>query len=354
MLTLVAFSAGTVGFVRVREGQPVHQGDVLVEISGELDSASLGSTYASVSTLLEEQRTRVQSDLAKTEISAQKQSEAFQDRIGLLQARLTQIDGQMALQEQQASASQKMLGKIEPLASKGYVSVYQVEQEKSSLLALQSQYKALAGQRLSIQQELSEAKQQLEEVPRDFAVKRSDIQSKLTGLAESLTQNEAKRVYILRAPSNGVVSTILFKEGQVVGAGEPVIALLPKGAVLQAQLLVPSRAIGFVEPGSRVMVRYQAFPYQKFGQQVGRVIDISRNALNPSEVERLTGKRTQEPQYRVMVELERQDISAYGKIESLMPGMMLDADILMDRRRLIGWIFEPLQGLRQRLSGGEL
>jgi len=123
---------------------------------------------------------------------------------------------------------------------------------------------------------------------------------------------------------------------------------------MQAQLLVPSRAIGFIEPGSRVVMRYQAFAYQKFGQQYGHVTDISRSALSPADVATLIGERPQtaQPMYRVQVALDSQHVLAYGKPEPVRPGMALEADILIDRRRLIEWVFEPLYGMAHHLAGG--
>jgi membrane fusion protein len=115
-------------------------------------------------------------------------------------------------------------------------------------------------------------------------------------------------------------------------------------------LLVPSRAIGFIEPGDRVLLRYQAFPYQKFGHQEGRVAAISRSALSAGELGGLIGSTQQgEPFYRVTVSLARQAIIAYGKPEALKPGMLVDADVLGERKALVEWIFEPLYSLHGKL-----
>ena len=115
--------------------------------------------------------------------------------------------------------------------------------------------------------------------------------------------------------------------------------------------MVPSRAIGFIRNGERVVLRYQAYPYQKFGQQYGRVADVSRSALSPQEVANLTGQpNVQEQHYRVVVALARQDIVAYGRNEQLRPGMALEADVLIDKRRLIEWVLEPLFALGRRAA----
>jgi hypothetical protein len=120
---------------------------------------------------------------------------------------------------------------------------------------------------------------------------------------------------------------------RVVGELVPASAAVPR---LQAQLLIPGRAIGFIEPGDRILLRYQAFPYQKFGHQAGRVASISRNAIAPTG-----GIRGAERVYRVRVDLEHQSIMAGGKPRPLRPGMLLDADLLGERRRLYEWILKP-------------
>ena len=133
--------------------------------------------------------------------------------------------------------------------------------------------------------------------------------------------------------------------------GQPLLSLLPGDGTLEAELLVPSRAIGFIEPGDSVLLRFQAYPYQKFGHHQGRVERISRSALNPAEVGSLVGSaQAGEPLYRVTVKLAGQTVMAYGNAEALKPGMLLEADVLGERRRLIEWIFEPLFSLRGKFS----
>jgi membrane fusion protein len=121
------------------------------------------------------------------------------------------------------------------------------------------------------------------------------------------------------------------------------MSLIPGEGALEANLLVPSRAIGFIAPGDEVQLRYQAYPYQKFGHQRGTVKKISRSALTSGELGTLVGRAEQgEPFYRVTVGLTNQDVMAYGRREPLKPGMLLEADIMGESRSLIEWVFEPL------------
>lgn len=352
LLNVVAPSAGTIAKLHVHDGQSVKAGDVLVELSSNQDSAALGDTPALVGQQLDAQRTRLQSDLTDQQQLVQQQATALRGKVVLLQAQLTQIAGQMAIEQKQAADNQDLLGRFVSLGAKGYVSEMQIQQQRGVVLDAQNQYKALARQQLETRQQLDEARQQLAQLPLDAAAKRNDTERQLAGVAQSIAQNELQRAAVLRAPSDGIVSAVLPKPGQMVSAGQSLLSILPAGSTLQAQLLVPSRAIGFIDPGSRVVLRYEAFPYQKFGQQYGRIADVSRSALTSSEITALVGQQSRAPLYRVQVKLDRQFVLAYGHDEPVKPGMALQADILMDRRSLLEWVFEPLYGMGRHLMGG--
>ena len=127
---------------------------------------------------------------------------------------------------------------------------------------------------------------------------------------------------------------------------------MPQGASLRADLYAPSRAIGFVKPGDKVLIRYQAYPYQKFGHQEGAVESVAKTALPTQELNGLptpTGNNSNEPLYRVSVKLAAQTVNAYGKAQPLQAGMLLDADVLQEKRRLYEWVLEPLYSLTGKL-----
>jgi membrane fusion protein len=153
-------------------------------------------------------------------------------------------------------------------------------------------------------------------------------------------------------PQDGIVTGVVAQPGQAVSPVAALASLLPADARLQAHLFAPSSALGFVHEQQPVLLRYQAFPYQKFGLQGGQVSQISRVPLQTTELAGLplpTAASLAEPLYRITVTLDRQAVAAHGQDQALAPGMQLDADILLERRRLIEWIFEPLLGVAGRV-----
>ena len=104
----------------------------------------------------------------------QQQGQALQAKLGSLRDQLAEVDGQLAIQEQQVSSNQELLERIQPLASKGYVSVFQIKQQQALVLDAQTQYKSLARQKLDIRQQVDATHQQLTQLPFDAASKRDE------------------------------------------------------------------------------------------------------------------------------------------------------------------------------------
>lgn len=157
----------------------------------------------------------------------------------------------------------------------------------------------------------------------------------------------------ITAPVDGVATAVVGELGQMADARRPLLSVVPADSRLEAQLYAPSRAVGFVKPGAAVRLRYQAYPYQKFGHAEGKVVSVARTALPAGEISALlpagVENQTHEPLYLITVALTAQTIRAYGKEHPLQAGMLLEADVLQETRRLYEWVLEPLFSLTGKL-----
>ncbi len=349
LVTLSATDAGDVLAVNVHQGERVVAGERLASFDNPLASAALGNTLAFITSELDTERKGLEQDLTTQQALAASQSATLRQSVTSLRAQLAQIDSQLVLQRKEAANMAALLKSIMPLRKQGIVSVYDMQQQQADTFNAELQVKALQRERLSLAQQLAQARQQLAQVPLTLAAQQDATRDKLAQLEQAIAQNEAQREWVLQAPRAGIISTVLIKPGQAVTAGEPLLTVVPAGSQLEAQLLVPSSAVGFVRTGQRVVLRYQAFPYQQFGLHFGEVAQVSRSALSPQEVAMLVGQQVTAPLYRVLVRLNGQSVVAYGQPVALRPGMALSADILLDRGRLIEWILEPLFGFGRRM-----
>jgi len=177
-----------------------------------------------------------------------------------------------------------------------------------------------------------------------LVLQQAELRSQAAELQKQQVRTNAEQHTTVLAPASGRVATVLRHEGMSVAAGEPVLVVLPEGALLQAELWLPSSASGFVSPGQRVNLRYDAFPYQKFGVQRARIAEIAASAV--------PAQPGAPPHFRALATLERQDILAFGTAHALRPGMTLSADIVVDERSLLDWLLEPLFSIRGKLDQG--
>lgn len=166
-------------------------------------------------------------------------------------------------------------------------------------------------------------------------------------LHNNLVENDMNHRQVIVASVAGVTTAVQGSVGEMASATRPLVQVIPSGSVLEAHLFAPSRAVGFLSEGEAVIIRIHSFPFQKFGTLTGTVVSVSQAAVPANELLRIgdvqTGGGRGEPLYTVVVRLAAQSIDAYGVARPLRAGMLLDADILLQRRKLFEWAIDPRQ-----------
>lgn len=343
--------AGVVERIFPEEGTPVAAGAplLLVRVPRTLATGA-DAAVALRAGLLERRRELQAKDTAQ---AVQYEAQIAGQRLQLQAAgrELEQIDAEIAHRREQLGSARENLARYERVAEAGLVSQVQLHQQRQTVLELAGLEQALRRQSTGIQRDVLRLRQVLRELPAQRAAQQADHALALAALERERIDQAAAGERLLRAPVAGVVARRMVETGQTVQAGQPLLDLLPRASTLQAQLHVPSHAAGFVAPGDRVLLRYAAYPHQKFGHHEGRVLRVSRSTADPDALRRagVDAAAPGETYYRVLVALDRQYVLAYGRREPLRPGMTLEADILGDRRKLYEWLLEPLYSLRGRL-----
>ncbi|MBS0447914.1 MAG: HlyD family efflux transporter periplasmic adaptor subunit [Proteobacteria bacterium] len=335
----------------VAEGRMVHAGDVLFVLA--VGQATLnGDTQAAVQASLAERQRSLEATQREQAELARSQAAALDRQIEDMHRELAAMAGEGDLQAQRLKLAQQDMARFESLRNDNFVSSAQVQTKAEQVLGLKAQQQSLERERAAHLRQIAVLEAQRAELPLRSKAREDELQRDLATLAQQSAENEARRRIVMRAPSDGIVTGVLAEVGQSVSPAVAMASLVPADARLEAQLFAPSSAVGFVRAHQNVLLRYQAFPYQKFGHQTGEVVQVSRSPLQASELAGLSLPGIvagAEPLYRITVRLDRQTVEAYGQAQALAPGMQLDADVLLDRRRLIEWIFEPVLGIAGRV-----
>lgn len=341
LLLVRAPAAGIVSELHASEGASLLSGQVLAVIGvPRVAIASTGTRELESS--MSSRQSSLQAAQAGQLRALDAQAAGLKAQLDSARGEQEQIAAQIITRERQVRINEETLARMRELFRKQYVSQLQLGQQEAALLEQVGLLQSLQRQASAATRSIQMLQQSLDELPGQRRTLEASLQRELAAIAQERTEMHAAASVTINAPVSGLVATQFAKPGQAVQEGEPLLALLPGEGLLEAELLVPSRAVGFIASGDQVQLRYQPYPWQKFGLQRGEVASVSRSALEVSG--------GNQPVYRITVKLASQQVMAYGHAEPLKPGMLVDADICGETRRLVEWLFEPLLSLRGRLG----
>jgi membrane fusion protein len=267
------------------------------------------------------------------------------ERAGLVEE-LAAIADQISFQERRVTLTVAETGRGEEMAARGILPRAELDRRRTAELEARQDLAALRGAMTSLQRDINALDVRVAAIPIDRAAAEAEAAAARAALAERTTQARVADQYVVLSPIAGRVAAIPVQPGRSLIPGETVAVVTPADGHLVAELYVPSRAAGFIQPEQDVRLMYEAFPHQRFGVGAARVQTVSRTVLAPSEVA-IPGVALQEPVFRVRAVLERETVDAYGAPIPLQPGMLLHADVVIDQRSLLEWLFDPIFAARR-------
>jgi membrane fusion protein len=344
---ILAPEAGTVTQLLVKEGDEVDASTAIARLKLEHSQSGGGSTLEQVEQQLLNRKRGIESEQTQAQLIGKQQLLQLHKRIDDLLKEVQQARAEEQVQEQRASSAQQELLRFERLAKEGFASEAMVRERRNDMLDQQSKLENLKRAQSTAEREMGSSQAELPLIELRSRNEVQRLEQQKSEIEQDMLQNRAKQEIVINAPIAGVITNIVPSQGDSVAAEALLATVLPSGTHLHAQLLVPTRASGFIAPGNAVVLRYDAFPFQRFGQYQGTVASVSRTVWPQGEkVGPLTAR---EPVYRIEVTLARQSVSSGNREFQLRPGMLASADILLEKRTVFEWVFEPVLALRERL-----
>lgn len=349
-------SAGTVrlqlaesGIIRqllVSEGQHVTVGQPLLVLDKQQFDASQNELSSTLLSQNEQVIKQLQLDRQQKQQQHQLQLQQQRDKIMALARDLDELQQQQQTLQHRVQLNKEQLSQLNKLQGSGYISQLEITKQKDALLQLEQQHQQQQAAQVKVQAEITQAEQQLAQLPLQQQAELSVIDNQLAGQTSQQAKLSQQQSSTLVAPSAGRVSGLQVKAGQWHAQGQAVLTLLPAHSELEAVLYVPTSAVGFLTVGQTARLRYDAYPYQRFGVYQGQVTEISDSVLLPSDVSDFA---LQGPSFRLRVQIPSQQLQAYNKSLPLKAGMTLQADLITERQSLMQWLFDPIYSLKGQL-----
>ena len=332
--------SGIVGELRVRDGEEVERGAVLMSLQTARRSSGSSGVEDSLLAQLEVERSRLREQIESERILARLAKARIGRDISNAQRTEQELLQLRAVAAERVAVARRNLDRVRGLSAQGMLPRQSADTALGDSLEMQQELEQisvqLSGQRG--QRQSLEAEQAL--LPLQSAQRIAEHEARLSSVESRIVETQADRESVVVAAIRGRVTGILVNSGANVAENQRLLTLVPVESELRARLLIPARAAGQLRTGMDVRLRYDAFPFQKYGQQPATLIDLGQSILPPGEV--MGPFRITEPSYLATVALARQSITAYQRSFPLMGGLTLKADIVSDRRSLAEWLLDPL------------
>ena len=344
--------AGIITAVHVADGDMVNAGDALFTLSTSRYDGS-GNVQARLAAEAELKKTLAEQEIQRQQRIHENERQALQGSLARLQEQRKHVKQKIAAQAQRVTLAEQIVAKQRRLVREKAVSEVEKMRSEEALLELRTDLETFKREEAALARDIGEQQSTLANLPARQQTEISQLERAAAAYKQEVLDYSLRGEQTIRAAASGRVNALNAEAGQQVDPARLLLSIVPQDAELVVQLYVPSRAIGFIAPEDRVILRYQAYPYQKFGHAEGRILSIAETALGKQELSGLgvvfsNPALLNEPAYLVRVKPDKASINVYGKEKPLHIGMVVEADILHERKRLYEWILEPLYGIADK------
>jgi HlyD family secretion protein len=367
---------GIVREIRVREGEAVAAGQVLMRMDARIAEADLATVTTELALRALTLR-RIDAELGGApfarspgdppqlfaEIEAQYQAhrQAYQDALAQEQAVLAKARHDLAAAREVESkltqvlpSYQRSAEAYQKLGREGYVGDIAVQEKVRERIEKEQDLKAQAANVEAAKAAIEQSEKRLARITSDYRKEllreRVETENQHQRLKQELgKQSHRAGLLELKAPQAGIVKELATHTlGTVVGAGTVLMTLVPKDEPLQAEVFVRNEDSGFVHEGQRVKVKLAAYPFQKYGTLEGTVTLLGADASDA--VAPQNGQptdRASRPRgglgYRALVAIDSQILERRREKLKLAAGMQVVAEIRQGERSVLEYLLSPVQ-----------
>ena len=312
----------------ISEGSRVRRGQVLAQLSSFLDDEA--RTRSDI------ERVTASRTEALTQQQLRDQWNSYASEKADLQAALTALKAQQTLlledvsdQAEALNVAQREFEAVEAVASRGFVSKSEINRRLLALIQQRAHSRDAKRRAGENEKEILRLSRKIQQADIDARIRQFNTQRDRLHASAANDLARAGDRFLLRAPADGVISALVAYPGGSVRAGGAIATVVPERSPVHAILYVSSAAIGTVRLGQEVRLRFDSYPYYKYGDLTAHIESISRAVVLPHDSPELFNLT--EPTFKVVATIDRAQVS---KIP-VAAGMTGSGLIVTGRRTLI-------------------
>lgn len=351
LITIASPKTGRISTAFVHEGDHVLEGQLLYRINVDADSQK-GPTQNRIVAQLELQKKSLEKQKAAKLSLASIEKQLLRSQLDNCIEQNEQLKKQIDVQEKLEEPIKNRADQLAQFVDRGLARSAEYQSQNYLYLQADSQLTQFRQAKLQIEGKILDLKAQIAGFEDKLAREVAEIDRSAAQIELSVAESDAQAIIEVRAPKEGNLTSIKVHSGQDVTIGGALLTLLPGSGQLQINLYVDSKAIGFIRTGQVVMLRYAAFPFQRFGLHRGTIIEVTRAPFDDKTPHNLRGMDPQKNEaiYRVIVKPNEEEITIDGVAQALEVGMSVEADISLEKRALYLWMLDPIDRLKQSVG----
>lgn len=364
------FEGGRVAEILVAEGELVEAGQPLMRMDASLSRADTRALKRELA-LIELQLERVRAELNGTDFKpvreiyphlSRKVEKQYLASRRAYRAALTEQEAVLARLRRELEGARQVHDRLVAmlpiyrriekaharLAAGGNASELAVMERRADRIAIERDLEEQARQVATLEGRIAEAEAGLARIETDYHRALTEEWVALSTRRTRLRADIAKQQYRnelleLSAPEAGIVQNLAtHTEGSVVPSGTVLLSIVPVAEPVQAEVYIDNPDIGFVEPGQTVRLKLAAYPFQRFGTVAATVERVSPDAQTGEGTAAPVGDRRR-GDYRAVLSLRKQYLTANGERLELRPGMAVVAEIKLGERSVMEYLLSPVR-----------
>ena len=360
---------GIVSAIMVKEGQKVNADDVMLRV----DNIKSSSTYESSQYKSAELRAKIvrlraettgtpfaptAEDLAKIPLQIMQERSVYVSNQERLRSQISALSdqyaqkqndklealGRIAEQKRSLALIREEVGISEPLVAQGIKPRVEFLKLQRELSDVSERYNALLASIPRLSAAMNEMSSKIREVRSEFTMKaqmelnEAETEYKRIGAESSALADQVTRT-VIKSPINGIVQKLYVNTvGGVIKPGDNLIEIVPTEGGLLAEAKVKPSDIAFIYPGQDAIVKVTAYDYSLYGSLHGKVVTISPDTVTD---------KNDDVYYVVKVQTDKKYLGTKEKPLKIIPGMMVNVDIITGKKTVLEYILKPILKAKQ-------
>lgn len=333
---------GIVKHIYVDDGAYVLQGQILAIVQKDKTGADLVTTSSNDKASYLLQIKNLQKTISNISKQLAEKRQEHLKSVDIINKKQKHMQTKLGLNKQLLSKQQFLVKQMAELEAISAVSNLEVQAQTEKLTNLRVNNEQLENEYLTLNQSLVSTNQQYTQFSLDSDIKKNALEKDILQLTRFIKSTDIDSAFTIIAPKDGQILAVNALEGQLVSKNQSLLSFTIRDQPLVAQLSVPDRAVPFLKLNDDVSLRYNPFPYQKFGQYQGKIKSISSIPINLAS--RSASDLTHQTFYQVTLTLDQQNLMINNSLRPLKPGYTLEAEIITESHSLLELIFHRLLG----------